>query len=68
MSQSHILVDQQVVPGCLTLRCEHCGVRLSIKLPVSVDEMAGASEGFIARHRHCSHVATPAAGEAPCAR
>lgn len=61
MSQSHILVDQVAVPGHLTLRCEHCGIRLSILLPVSVDEMSGASRGFIDRHRDCSHVAAEVA-------
>jgi len=56
VSESHILVDQVAVPGCLTFRCEHCGIRLSIKLPVSVDEMSGTANGFIARHRDCSVV------------
>lgn len=33
--------------------CLHCGGRLGLTLPVSVDEFVSASEAFVKKHRDC---------------
>lgn len=58
MSSDHVVVldgtHAESAPGCLTYRCNNCGVRVVVKLPVSTSEFAAIGEGFVKRHRDCS--------------
>jgi len=49
----HVVIDPLAPVGQLALLCTRCGGRLSLALPVSVDEMVSANEAFAARHREC---------------
>jgi len=43
----------------MPIECLHCGASITLALPVSVDEMAATTHGFVERHRAC---AKPAGG------
>lgn len=41
-------------PGCYTMACRKCGIRVTIKMPVSVTEFSDMGKDFGRRHRDCS--------------
>jgi len=56
------LIDNDPVPHVVTraagnntmpIECLHCGASITLALPVSVDEMAATTHGFVERHRGC---------------
>lgn len=58
----HIVATQQP----FGFECLHCGGRLGLTLPVSVDEFVAASKSFGDRHRDCK--AHAAAAPRRCAK
>ena len=61
---AHVVVLDEThpegAPGHMTLRCERCGIKVGLKMPLSVTEFCGISRGFGERHRDCSLVADEA--------
>lgn len=63
------LIDDDPVPHVVTrpgnntmpIECLHCGAKVALALPVSIDEMVAATRGFVERHRDCEK---PAGGGA----
>lgn len=37
----------------MPIECLHCSAKITLALPVSVDEMAATTRGFVERHRAC---------------
>lgn len=52
-SRDHVVVNNQVNPGCYTYVCEHCKTHLAIKCPVAVDAFVAAGNAFLAEHKMC---------------
>lgn len=51
-SCSHV-VTRAAGNNTMPIECLHCGASITLALPVSVDEMAATSRGFMSRHRDC---------------
>lgn len=49
----HVVARTDGAPGTMPIECLHCGAKLVLALPVSVDEFAAASKAFVARHAGC---------------
>lgn len=50
---AHVVIDPAVPPTQLGMVCRHCGGRLALALPVSIDEMGAATAAFDRKHRGC---------------
>lgn len=53
------VVTRAAGTNTMPIECLHCGASITLALPVSVDEMAATTHGFVERHRAC---AKPAGG------
>lgn len=51
-SCSHV-VTRATGTNTMPIECLHCGTKIELALPVSIDEMAATTRGFVARHRGC---------------
>lgn len=50
---AHVVIDPAAPSNQLGMVCRHCGGKLALSLPVSVDEMGSAMEAFTRKHRAC---------------
>jgi hypothetical protein len=49
---SHIVICESS-DGVLPIRCEGCGRRVSVVLPIWIDDLAAISEAFLKNHAGC---------------
>jgi hypothetical protein len=50
---AHVVLDKATPSSQLGMVCLHCGGKLALALPVSIDEMGSATAAFDAKHRGC---------------